>query len=257
MDEVQAQPEPQPPRAGPQPEIRRASDRAYARLRREIIDGALAPGTMLYEVEQSERLGVSRTPLREALARLAADGLVAPAGGRGLIVTEVSVDGIAELYELRQALEDQAARLAAIRRDPAVFTALRRDFALAPELAGGTQEQLQRYYALIDRFDAAVDEAVANPFLVAALAGVRTHLARIRRLTRRDEQRLRAAASEHLLIIDAIIAGDASLAAHATHVHLHQSLRSALRHARAAQQGAEPPEELAASPPEEDAARVA
>ena len=71
----------------------RASDRAYATLREEIVDGLLAPGTVLGEVEQSARLGLSRTPLREALSRLVSDGLAAPSRGRGLLVTAVSLEG--------------------------------------------------------------------------------------------------------------------------------------------------------------------
>jgi DNA-binding GntR family transcriptional regulator len=96
----------------------RASDRAYSALREQILDGRLEPGTVLAEVEQSTRLGVSRTPLREALARLGADGLVSAHSGRGVVVTEVSVDRVAELFEVRGALEEQAARLAARRRAP-------------------------------------------------------------------------------------------------------------------------------------------
>src|SRR3990170_4568959 len=206
----------------------RASERAYRQLHDEILDGDLPPGTGLLEVEQSERLGVSRTPLREAVARLAADGLVAARGGRGFVVTEVSVDSIRELYEVRQALEEQAARLAARRRDPADFVALRAEFLNAPDLIRQGGGGLHDYYEIIDRFDAAIDTAVGNPFLIVALDNVRTHLARIRRMARGNPDRLRAAASEHLLTVDAIIAGDTALAAHATHVHLHQSLTSAL-----------------------------
>jgi DNA-binding GntR family transcriptional regulator len=205
-----------------------ASERAYRQLRGEILDGDLAPGLGLLEVEQSDRIGVSRTPLRAAIARLISDGLVAGRAGRGFMVTEMSVDSIAELYELRRALEEHAARIAASRRDPAVFERLREQFRSAPELLLRGEEGLHRYYALIDEFDVALDDAVANPFLVAALASVRTHLARIRRLARHNPDRLRTAAAEHLLIIDAIIAGDTSLAAHATHVHLHQSLSNVL-----------------------------
>ena len=87
----------------------RASDKAYQALLEEIVDGTLAPGTALAEVEQSVRLGVSRTPLREALARLRKDGLIEQQRGRGLTVTEISLDDIVELYELRQPLEQQAA----------------------------------------------------------------------------------------------------------------------------------------------------
>ncbi|TFB61287.1 MULTISPECIES: GntR family transcriptional regulator [unclassified Cryobacterium] len=206
----------------------RASERAYRQLRGEILDGLLAPGTGLLEVEQAARIGVSRTPLRAAIARLIADGLVAGRTGRGFMVTEMSVDRIGELYEVRRALEEHAARIAAERRDPAVFEALRTQFLAAPELLRHGKAGLRRYYELIDEFDLALDVAVANPFLVGALAGVRTHLARIRRLARDNPDRLRSAAAEHLLIVNAVLAGDSSLAAHATHVHLHQSLTSVL-----------------------------
>lgn len=206
----------------------KASDRAYHQLRREILDGELAPGAGLLEVEQAERIGVSRTPLRAAVARLIADGLVVVRSGRGFEVTEISIDRIGELYELRQALEEQAARLAAKRRDPAIFEALREQFLDAPELLAHGDDGVHRYYGLIDEFDEAIDASVANPFLVIALSNVRTHLARIRRMARGNPTRLRAAAGEHLLIIEAIIAGDTSLASHATHVHLHKSLTSVL-----------------------------
>src|ERR1700761_4347382 len=99
----------------------RASDRAYLTLRGEILDADLRAGTVLAEVEQSQRLGVSRTPLREALGRLAPEGPFSPHSGRGVVVTEVSADNVVELFELREALEVQAARLAARRRDVVRF----------------------------------------------------------------------------------------------------------------------------------------
>jgi len=215
------------PTVGPAAPLR-AGERAYRQLRGEILDGILPPGTGLLEIEQSARIGVSRTPLRAAIARLIADGLVAGRPGRGFMVTEMNVDSIRELYEVRRALEEHAARIAADRRDPAVFLALRDQFLAAPALLAQGETGLHRYYDLIDEFDDAVAAAVANPFLVGALATVRTHLARIRRLARGNPDRLRSAAAEHLLIIDAIIAGDTSLAAHATHVHLQQSLTNVL-----------------------------
>src|SRR6478752_2724508 len=101
----------------------RASDKAYAALRDDIIEWRLAPGTVLAEVEQSERLGVSRTPLREALGRLTAEGLTT-AGGRGVVVTDISLEDIDELFELRQTLEGKAAALAARRGDTATFERL-------------------------------------------------------------------------------------------------------------------------------------
>ena len=206
----------------------RASDRAYSALREQILDGELAPGTLLAEVEQSTRLGVSRTPLREALSRLAADGLVSSHSGRGVVVTDVPLTRISELFEVRSALEEQAARLAARRRDPAVFEGLQRELRQAHELLENGDPVRHEYYELVARLDAAIDDAVQNPLLVSTLAGVRTHVARIRRLSHDDPERLREAAREHLMIVDAIVDGSESLAAHATQLHLHRSLKSIL-----------------------------
>src|SRR5690606_6315813 len=109
----------------------RASDRAYRTLLGEIQGGALPPGTVLGEVEQAARLGVSRTPLREALGRLAADGLVAQQSPRVTVVTAIDADDIRELFEVRRALEEAAARLAAERGDAEAFATLAREFAEA------------------------------------------------------------------------------------------------------------------------------
>ncbi|MEO6504645.1 MAG: GntR family transcriptional regulator [Terrimesophilobacter sp.] len=206
----------------------RASDRAYNTLRDEIVEWELPPGTVLAEVEQSQRLGVSRTPLRAALARLTADGLVAPQAGRGLVVTDVSLENIRELFEVRRALEEQAARLAAQRGQTEIFETLEHELLAASDLLEGDDPGRRAYYDLVRRFDEAVDDAVGNPYLVSALRGLRTHLARIRRHAKDDPARLRGAAAEHLTIVQAIIAHDAELAAHATHVHLHRALRNAL-----------------------------
>ncbi len=204
-------------------EAMRASDRAYATLLDEIQSGALAPGAVLGEVEQSGRLGVSRTPLREALGRLAADGLVVQASPRVTVVSDVDAGDIRELFEVRRALEETAARLASARGDRAVFAALAAEFADMDASADP-----DAYYALISRFDGAMDVAVANDYLTAALRGIRTHLVRVRRLARDNPDRLAASVAEHRVIAAAIGAGDGDLAAHATHVHLHNALTSIL-----------------------------
>lgn len=204
----------------------RASDRAYRALRAEILEWELQPGTVLGEVELSTRLGVSRTPVREAIARLTADGLVEPLPGRGSVVTDASVESVAELFELRAALEVEAAALAAQRRDEAVFRRLQSEFRDAASLLADPGRRA--YYDLVSRFDDAMDDAVGNAYLVAAMRNLRTHLVRIRRLSRDNAERLTAAAAEHLLIVDAILAGDPTLARSATRVHLHRSLHNIL-----------------------------
>jgi len=200
----------------------RASERAYATLLDEIQTGVLSPGTVLGEVDQSTRLGVSRTPLREALRRLASDGLVAQASARVTVVAGIDVDDIRSLFDLRRALETEAARLAARRGDRGAF------LELATEFGTVDTADADAYYALIARFDSAIDDAVDNAYLSAALRIVRTHLVRVRRMARDNPLRLSASTGEHELIARAIGAGDPELAAHATHVHLHNALTTIL-----------------------------
>ena len=198
-----------------------ASDRAYTALLDGIQSGDLRAGTVLGEVEQAARLGVSRTPMREALRRLIADGLVVQQSPRVTVVADLDADDIRSLFEIRRALEETSARLAAARGDAALFAALAGEFAHV-DLAA--DEGRDAYYALIARFDAALDAAVANDYIASALRTVRTHLVRVRRMARDKPARLAASASEHRTIAEALAARDGDLAAHATHVHLHNAL---------------------------------
>lgn len=206
----------------------RAGERAYVALRDGILDGTISPGTVLGEVEQSARLGVSRTPVREALRRLVAEGLVTERSPRVLIVSGLDATRIRNLYELREALESRAAALAARRREARVFRDLRDRFAAVPALIDEGPAGVEAAFALIDELDAAIDDALENDDFRHALARARLHSARMRRVARHNPARLHEATAEHRLVIDAILDGDAELASHATHVHLHNSLRSAL-----------------------------
>lgn len=207
----------------------KASERAYQGLLQEIVDGVLGPGTILAEVEQASRLGISRTPLREALYKLHADGFLTTPTGRGANVTDISVDRAKELYEVRRALEETAATIAAEHREDGVFDLLASEFGVAADTLSLDETVVREYYALNARFDAAIDVAVNNDYLVSALATVRKHAARLRRVAHSDLSRLVAGAQETQLICEAIEAHDPVLAAHATHVHLHKSLRHVLR----------------------------
>ena len=205
----------------------RASDSAYAALRDDILHWATPPGTVFAEVEQAKRLSLSRTPVREAFARLTAEGLLVALPGRGLVVSDLSRDTIIELFELRIVLESEAARLVAGRREPRVFRELLDEFRIAPALLERDDDR-NEYYALVARLDAAIDSAVNSRFLVAAIRQLRPHLVRARRLARDNRERLLAAAAEHLTIVEAIVDGDSQLAADATAVHLKKSLKNIL-----------------------------
>ncbi|MBX9246220.1 GntR family transcriptional regulator [Actinotalea ferrariae] len=214
----------------------RAGDRVYAALREEIVAGRLRPGAELSEVEQAERWGVSRTPVREALSRLRADGLAVVGRGRTLTVSDIQPVDVVRLFELREALETQAARLAARRCRPEVFAALAEQLAavVPPEPGDEADPHGDHYYGLVATLDAAVDDATDSPYLRSALAALRPHVARARRLASDNPARLRAAAAEHRLIAEAIADRDESLAVHATAVHLRLALANVLTSLEAA-----------------------
>lgn len=108
------------------------SQAVYRRLRREIVSGILRPNERLVEVELGERLEVSRTPVRDALMRLASDGLV-DSSKRGWTVHEYNREELIAIFETRAALEGAAARLAAVRATTAELTDIERVLRLEAE----------------------------------------------------------------------------------------------------------------------------
>ena len=110
------------------------ADRAYYAIRELIVTLELPPGSVVREPELTERLGIGRTPVREALRRLAQERLVEVFPRRGMFVTEVDARDLARLCEVRVALEPEAARLAAERATQADLAELR---AVLAELDGG------------------------------------------------------------------------------------------------------------------------
>jgi DNA-binding GntR family transcriptional regulator len=91
------------------------ADRAYARLREEIIRVELAPGTLLRDDDLMARMGIGRTPVREAVQRLHTDGFVTILPRRGTLVSEINITDLAAIYEVRRHLESWASQLAAER----------------------------------------------------------------------------------------------------------------------------------------------
>lgn len=207
----------------------RDSDRAYKALLGEIMEGQLPPGSVLAKVDQASRLGISRTPLREALYRLYADGLLTNPSGREATVTGISTESAHEIYDVRRALEESAARLAAQKKGKTIFSELAQEFRNARDSLTLEDNAVTEFYDLNRRFDEAIDKTVANEYLASALLTIRKHAARLRRVARHDIQRLRASAAETATICDAVFLGNQELAAHATHVHLHNSLAHVIR----------------------------
>lgn len=208
----------------------RASERAYEALRRDILNWELPPGSVLAEVELSERLGVSRTPVREAVARLVADGLADAQRGRGTVVSDVSLDDLADMFVLRRVLETESARLAATSDHAAQFEPLAEKFRVVADDTDRLAEP-GPYYQLINTMDELIDTAAGNSYLSTALSNLRVHLARVRRMAKDDPTRLAASAVEHSKIAQAIANQDPLLASAATIMHLQASLDHILTHA--------------------------
>lgn len=196
---------------------------AYERLRDEIVSWRLTPGTPLSETEFAERLGVSRTPLRAALARLTLEGLVESVPGKTAVVSAVSAETVRDLFELRYALETHAARLAAQRGDPAVFAELARRFTEAGERIEG-RGGADFLFATTRHYEDAVIDSLGNPAYAIPLYNVQLHLGRARLVVRNNPARLRDSAEEHRVMSLAIEARDEDAAVEATRAHLRSAL---------------------------------
>jgi DNA-binding GntR family transcriptional regulator len=112
------------------------SESAYARIRAAIREGSLAPGERLTEVDLAARFGVSRTPVRQAIARLEAEGLLTHEARRGLAVTRPDHQQVVELYVMREVLEGAAARLAAQHASETEIAAMAEIVAQEPDAFG-------------------------------------------------------------------------------------------------------------------------
>ena len=209
------------------------ADQVHAQLKTEIELGELAPGSPLSELSLVARTGASRTPVREALRRLAAEGLVDLVPRIGARVSRVSAQSVRDLFEFRQLLEPVAIRQATARAaaDPAVravFEDMRDDFARIRDRAP-SRERSREFYELADRFDWAVIDASRNVHLRRAIAELRPHTARLRNLSHLDPRRTEVSVGEHLAICDALLAGDADTAAAKIAAHLAESVATIFR----------------------------
>jgi DNA-binding GntR family transcriptional regulator len=159
------------------PPVALVAERAYLELREQIVTLALAPGTVLREDELMREMGIGRTPLREAVKRLALENLVAVQPRRGTSVTAVEAADIVHISEVRAELEGYAAELAALRMDGAAREAAE---VLLGEIEEVTrpheQEWLMRLDERIHRF---TWEATGNRYLVDTLERYFTHSLRI------------------------------------------------------------------------------
>lgn len=188
---------------------------ATALITDAIDRGTYRPGDRLVESELAERLGVSRTPVREALQRLETQGLLAR-DGRSLVVATLDRDQIAELYAVRSELEGLAARLAAKHAAAEEVRLLARMVEEDRALVGDPQSM-----ALANRrFHRQIHLAAHNRYLLQQLTTVYRSMALMARTSLAAEGRAEAALAEHACIVDAIARGDGAAAADAVKSHL-------------------------------------
>jgi DNA-binding GntR family transcriptional regulator len=200
------------------------SDLAYTRLRGLILSGDLAPGAVLPQGALAQTIGISTTPLREALRRLKQEGLVDLDAHRDARVRPLDAAEARDLLELRTSLDPLAAALAARRRTESdlaeVQAALDGLEALSEHPSAA---QLESHH----RFHAAIHRASHNALLVEILDGLWVKTDRYRRhgleAGRSDEER-DARATEHRQLFEAVRDGDADTAADLMHRHVETSL---------------------------------
>ena len=197
----------------------------YERLCEEIRSGKLPPGSRLRETEIAERLAISRTPVREAIRRLEADGLVDHLPRSGAVVRKLEYPELMELYEMRTVLEGTAARLAARAASPVELEELvaindeMRAAAGRPEVVIGLNRQFHKL--LLD--------AARNRFLLRAMATVENTLLILGSSSMAKPDRAREAVDEHREVLDALLARDGAAAEAAMRRHMERAQFARLR----------------------------
>jgi len=200
---------------------------AYSQLLADIRNGILAQGARLREAELAVRLGLSRTPVREAIRQLEADGLVVHLPRLGATIRSVDYAEMIELYEMRAVLEGTAARLAARAASDielAELAALNADLAAAP--AGAQSQDLNR------RFHRTLNEAARNRYLLKTIGTLQKTLMILGPTTLADPSRAADAVAEHALVLAALQRRDGAAAEQAMRAHVEAALTTRLRNTR-------------------------
>ncbi len=212
------------------------SDFAYRRVRELILSGLLEPGAVINQATLAREIGISTTPLREALRRLKQQGLVELDAHRDARVTPLDAEEARDLLEVRRSLDPQAASLAAERRTKQDVAEMRASLEGLDALPSNpTVEQLVAHR----RFHAAIYRASHNALLVETLDGLWDTADRYRRhglqVERSAEERA-LKAREHALLFEAIVEGDGATAEEVMRAHIQTSLgaKSAWRLAKPA-----------------------
>ncbi|WP_306232012.1 GntR family transcriptional regulator [Agrococcus beijingensis] len=189
---------------------------AYERLRALIVDRTLSPGSLLSEPELADQLGVSRTPVREALRTLTAEGLAVKLSSNRTIVAPVSIEELRHVYDVRSRLEGLIAADAAQRVTPADEQYLLRQVSLMERLRDDDEEVVRIGADFHDHILAMSGNELAGNLLHI----VRGHVDRYRALTTREPGRSSDAVDEHRRVCEAVLSGDPALAERTMREHI-------------------------------------
>ncbi len=192
--------------------------RAYNHLESAILTGRLKPRERLVEKALAERLGMSRTPIREALRRLEERGMVRILPHRGAVVSDISPSDVENIYAVRSYLEVFAARLAAQRISRAGLTWVAGMEAVHAKLAGG--RDVRSLMLTNDRFHDAIYGATENPCLVELIQQLRRQVHVVRFNAWALPERIARSLAEHRRMVEALEAGDGDGLAELTQGHI-------------------------------------
>ena len=192
-------------------------------LRQRIFRRELEPGSWIDELKIAEEFGISRTPLREALKVLAAEGLVTMKVRRGAYVTEMSEKDLRDVYHLLSLLESDAARVVAATASEAQLHELQ-DLHAELEAAAGERE---RFFAVNERFHMRLLEMADNRWRSQMVADLRKVMKLNRHNSLLKQGRIEDSLSEHRTVMAAIALRDGSATAQAMQAHFAQGLEAA------------------------------
>jgi len=225
MNQIQALQAADPPSAAGSEEsaTKSLSERAYDQLLDRMLSGQLAPGTLLQERALADTLQISRTPVREALAKLESEGLVTRHHGRLLIVRELQVQELMQILHVRSILETEAIALATGRIPPEQLKKLRDLFETQ---MNGPVPDAGNHWDADDLLHGTIAEASGNAILADMVRGLRrrTRMFNLKRMP----ERFIPGSREHLAIIEALERGDEKAARRSMSLHLENTKRSIL-----------------------------
>jgi len=203
------------------------SQKVYRVLKTEIVKGFLEPGTKLLENKLAEEMHVSRTPIREAIQKLAAEGFIKIAPNQTLIVTEVSLEDVKEVLQIRGVLEGLAARISAKKINKQEIEELEKIIAqMSPHV---TKEDLSSYCKLDDEFHNQILHICGNKWIIQIRDNLGNFIYRFRIKSLSVPGRLKCSLEEHQAIMESLKKHNSEEADRLSQIHMENTVINILK----------------------------